>query len=95
MSIDGVAKALSSTTRLRILKILSAGEASAIGVYRKYNAKYSDKKERVSIYRDLEILSKSNLVYKKYNGESKEIVYGLASRTVSFDLASQVCSLGQ
>ncbi|HNU35378.1 MAG TPA: transcriptional repressor [Methanomassiliicoccales archaeon] len=94
MEIEEVAKALSSDTRLKILRLLAEGEASAVHVYKLYNEKFSDRRERATIYRELEVLYKSNFLVKTYKEESKEIVYRLAARSISLDLIEQTASAG-
>jgi DNA-binding transcriptional ArsR family regulator len=89
-----VAKALSSDTRLKILKVLAEGEASAVHVYKMYNEKYSDRKERATIYRELEVLFKCNFLVKTYREESKEITYHLAARSINLDLIQQTAFAG-
>lgn len=89
-----MAKALSSDTRLKILKLLAEGEASAVHVYKMYNDKFSDRRERATIYRELEVLYKSNFLVKTYREESKEIVYRLAARSINLDLVAQTASAG-
>jgi DNA-binding transcriptional ArsR family regulator len=94
MEIEEVAKALSSDTRLKILKMLAEGEASAVHVYKMYNERYSDRRERATIYRELEVLYKSNFLVKTYKEESKEIVYRLSARSINIDLVAQTASAG-
>jgi DNA-binding transcriptional ArsR family regulator len=94
MEIEEVAKALSSDTRLKILKLLAEGEASAVHVYKMYNERYSDRRERATIYRELEVLYKSNFLVKTYKEESKEIVYRLSARSINIDLVAQTASAG-
>ncbi|MCX6650969.1 MAG: transcriptional repressor [Methanomassiliicoccales archaeon] len=94
MEIEEVAKALSSDTRLRILKIMAEGEASAVHVYKMYNERFPERKERATIYRELEVLYKSNFLVKLYKGESKEIVYRLAARSINLDLIKQTACAG-
>ncbi|KAF5051186.1 hypothetical protein DSECCO2_421820 [anaerobic digester metagenome] len=89
-----MAKALSSETRLKILKLLAEGEASAVHVYKVYNERFSDRRERATIYRELEVLYKSNFLVKTYKEESKEIVYRLAARSINIDLVAQTASAG-
>lgn len=89
-----MAKALSSDTRLKILKLLAEGEASAVHVYKMYNERFSDRRERATIYRELEVLYKSNFLVKTYKEESKEIVYRLAARSINIDLVAQTASAG-
>ncbi len=94
MEIEEVAKALSSDTRLRILRLLAEGEASAISVFKKYNERFSDRRERVTIYRELEVLYRSDFLVKTYKEDSKEIVYRLAARSINIDLITQTVSAG-
>jgi DNA-binding transcriptional ArsR family regulator len=94
MDIEEVAKALSSDTRLRILKILADGDASAVHVYKMYNERFPERKERTTIYRELEVLYRSNFLVKLYRDESKEIVYRLAARSINLDLIKQTASAG-
>jgi DNA-binding transcriptional ArsR family regulator len=94
MDIEEVAKALSSDTRLKILKMLAEGEASAVHVYKMYNERFSDRRERATIYRELEVLYKSNFLVKTYKEESKEIVYRLSARSINIDLVAQTASAG-
>jgi Fe2+ or Zn2+ uptake regulation protein len=89
MRIEEAAKGLCSGTRLNIIRILSEGDASAVSVYRQYNARFSERKERATIYRDLEVLYKCNFLFKRYDGDSKEIIYGLAARRFHIDLVRQ------
>lgn len=89
-----MAKALSSETRLKILKLLAEGEASAVHIYKIYNERFSDRRERATIYRELEVLYKSNFLVKSYKEESKEIVYRLAARSIILDLVAQTASAG-
>ena len=89
-----MAKALSSDTRLKILRLLSEGEASAVHVYKMYNERFSDRRERATVYRELEVLYKCNFLVKTYKEESKEIVYRLAARSINVDLIEQTASAG-
>ncbi len=94
MEIEEVAKALSSDTRLKILKILADGEASAVHVYKSYNERFAERKERATVYRELEVLFKCNFLVKTYKEESKEIVYRLAARSINLDLIKQTAYAG-
>jgi len=94
MEIEEVAKALSSDTRLKILKLLANGEASAVHVYKMYNERYAERRERATVYRELEVLYKSNFLVKTYKEESKEIVYRLSARSINIDLVAQTASAG-
>lgn len=94
MEIEEVAKALSSDTRLKILKVLAEEEASAVHVYKKYNERYTERKERATIYRELEVLYKCNFLVKTYREESKEITYRLSARSINLDLIQQTASAG-
>jgi len=94
MEIEEVAKALSTDTRLKILKVLAEGEASAINVYKRYNERFPDRRERTTIYRELEVLFSCNILVKSYNEGSKEIVYRLAARSINLDLIGQTAHAG-
>ncbi|OPX61361.1 MAG: hypothetical protein A4E29_00855 [Methanomassiliicoccales archaeon PtaB.Bin134] len=94
MEIEEVAKALSSDTRLKILRLLAEGEASAVHVYKVYNERFSDRRERATIYRELEVLFKCNFLVKTYKEESKEIVYRLAARSINLDLIQMTACAG-
>jgi len=89
-----VAKALSSDTRLKILRLLADGEASAVHVYKLYNERFAERRERATVYRELEVLYKSNFLVKTYKEESKEIVYRLSARSINIDLVAQTASAG-
>lgn len=89
MRVDELAKGLCSETRLNIIRILAEGDASAVTMYRQYNARFSERKERATIYRDLEVLYGYNFLFKRYKGESKEIIYGLAAKKFVIDLLTQ------
>jgi Fe2+ or Zn2+ uptake regulation protein len=67
MRIEEVAKGLCSQTRVNIIKILAEGDASAVSVYKEYNARFSERKERGTIYRDLEVLYRCNFLFKRYD----------------------------
>ncbi|HNX48075.1 MAG TPA: transcriptional repressor [Methanomassiliicoccales archaeon] len=94
MEIEEVAKALSSDTRLKILRLLADGEASAVHVYKLYNERFAERRERATVYRELEVLYKSNFLVKTYKEESKEIVYRLSARSINIDLVAQTASAG-
>ncbi|MDD1771990.1 MAG: transcriptional repressor [Methanomassiliicoccales archaeon] len=94
MEIEEVAKALSSDTRLNILKVLAEGESSAVNVYKAYNERFPDRRERTTIYRELEVLYKCNFLVKLYSEDSKEIVYRLSARSINLDLIQQTAHAG-
>jgi len=86
MNLQEVSKALASTTRLRLLVLIAHGERSAIATYEEYRKKYNDKKHRESIYRELEKLTKAEILRKHYNAEKKELVYRLNADRLNIDL---------
>jgi len=86
MDVKKIASALSSETRLKILKILAKKELSSVDVYRGYIRIYNDKKHRESIYRDLEVLVTAELLEKKYDSSSKQIIYHLKVKKITLDL---------
>lgn len=89
MRIEEVARGLCSKTRLNIIRILAEGDASAVTVYKQYNARFPERKERATIYRDLEVLYRCNFLFKKYDGDSKEIIYGLAAKRICIDIPDE------
>jgi Fe2+ or Zn2+ uptake regulation protein len=93
MEAETVAKALGSRDRLRTLKLLVRGPAGAAEVHRRYESEFRHKRNRVSVYRDLEVLVRAGLVRKRYDGDSKQLVYEISSRRIRFDLVAQEVSL--
>ncbi|MDD1773591.1 MAG: hypothetical protein LUQ14_03085 [Methanomassiliicoccales archaeon] len=89
MKIEEVARGLHSGTRLNIIRILAEGDASAVTVYKQYNARFSERKERATIYRDLEVLYRCNFLFKRYDGDTKEIIYGLAAKRICVNLPDE------
>jgi len=89
MQLNELAKALSSETRLKIIKILSERELSALEVYEAYERAYKEGKHRESIYRELEKLVEANILKKVYNEKEKKIVYKLAIQKIIVDLPTQ------
>ena len=74
---------------MRLLRLLAKGPAGAAEIHRRYENEFRRKRNRVSVYRDLETLVRAGLVQKKYDGESKQLVYELLARKLRFDFASQ------
>ena len=89
MQLNELAKALSSETRLKIIKILSEKELSALEVHEVYERTYKEGKHRESIYRELEKLVEVNILKKIYNEKEKKIVYKLAIQKIVIDLPTQ------
>ena len=89
MDIIKACKALSSDTRLNILRILVNKRLSAAGVYREYSKSFRDQKHRESIYRALEKLVDAEVLEKEYNKDAKEIVYVLRCKQLIIDLINQ------
>ena len=86
MSIMQIASALSSETRLKLIRIISNNQLSAVEAFKIYNKTYNEKKHRETIYRELESLVKSNILNKSYLKNKKKIVYELVSEKIIFDL---------
>jgi len=89
MDITKVCKALSSKTRLKILKILVDKKLSASNIYKEYNRIYREKRRRESIYRALEKLVEAEILRKTYNDKEKEIVYELKHKELTINLLDQ------
>ena len=88
-----MARALRSEVRVRLLKILSEGELSAIDAFRKYNEHF-ERKHRESIYRDLELLVACEMLKKKYDEKRKEIVYTLITPELKVNFRNgEVCAV--
>jgi len=88
MDLTKVCKALSSDTRLKILKILVDKNLSAANVFKEYR-KRDDKRHRESIYRALEKLVDAEILRKEYDEKGKEIVYVLEHKEFTIDLINQ------
>lgn len=80
--------ALSSKTRLEILKILASGPRDLMQVKNILNASGIRIRYRESVYRALEKLVSAGLVNKFYDTRSKKIKYSLAVRRIEIDLSS-------
>lgn len=86
MNIEAVGTALSNSTRVRLLRILSDSSHTASSAHREYDRRFSDGKHRESVYRELEKLVERGLVDKHYETESKELRYSLRCRRLELDL---------
>jgi len=84
-----VSRALSSDTRLNILKILVNNELASIEVYKKYIEKFKGDKQRETIYRALETLLRADILEKKYDNEKKSLVYSIKNNQLIIDLIEQ------
>jgi len=93
MEIHQVAKALSSQTRIKLLKILNNKQMSSMAIFTEYNIKNNDNKHRESIYRSLEILVKAGILDKKYDVQSKEILYQIKINEVKINLKNLECEM--
>ena len=83
-------KALSSNTRLNILKILSKfSRLSSIEVYRKFITEFGEKNiRRETIYKELENLLSSGIIDKEYDKGEKKLFYILKFKQIIFDLSN-------
>lgn len=84
-----VSRALSSETRLNILKILVNNKLASIEVYNKYIDKFKGEKQRETIYRALEALLSADILEKKYDNEKKNLVYSIKHNQLIIDLIEQ------
>lgn len=89
MKITKICKALSSETRLKILKILIDKKLSSANVHREYNKRFHEKRHRESIYRALEKLVSAEILMKEYDTTRKEIVYSLKHKEITINLKNQ------
>lgn len=90
-----VAKALGSDTRLKILRILTGASLSSIEVYEIYKKKFGNKKHRESIYRALEMLLHADILDKKYDKDSKKVIYSIKHNKLLLDIVNQKVSAVQ
>lgn len=74
MDIVTAGSILSNPTRVRLLKLVSEKPLSATVAHEKYISKY-DSKHRESIYRELENLTDSDFLDKRYSNQEQRIVY--------------------
>jgi len=86
MDILQIASALSSETRLKLIRVISHNKLSAVEIYKIYNKTYGEKKHRETIYRELENLVRVNILNKIYLKDEKKIVYELITEKIIFDL---------
>lgn len=89
LDLKNASKALSSDTRLKILKILVNNELASIEVYNKYIEKFKGQKQRETIYRALETLLSADILEKKYDNEKKSLVYSIKHNQLIIDLIEQ------
>jgi len=88
MQPDKIFEALSSKTRIEIIKILTVRSRNVIGVLNELNVRGFKIKYRESVYRALEKLVAAGLVEKYYDNEERGIRYGVGRTRISFDLQS-------
>ena len=86
MQIEEISKALSSKTRLRIIWILKDREMTSIEVFEEYRKKYSDIKNRETIYNALERLTEVKILKKEYEKEEKKLKYSIRAKIIVLDL---------
>lgn len=87
--LESIAKALSSDTRLKILKLLVGKNLSSIEVFKEYKKKFNDGKHRETIYRGLEILLDAGILDKHYDKKNKNVVYYIKRKELIIDLIDQ------
>ena len=86
MEIDRVCHALSSASRLKIIRILGNGDQTASEVFKKIKEHRNGTAHRETIYRDLELLQKAGILNKVYDIKSKRLFYHLVSPKIIIDL---------
>ncbi|MCX9014345.1 MAG: hypothetical protein OIN89_06085 [Candidatus Methanoperedens sp.] len=89
LNLETVAKALSSDTRLKILKLLVDKNLSSIEVYKEYKQRFHEDKHRETIYRGLELLLDAGVLDKRYNKTNKNVVYYIKNKELTIDLVTQ------
>lgn len=88
MKPDVLFSALSSRTRLEILKILSSAPMTLMQVKGALNALGIGIRYRESVYRALEKLVSAGLVEKYYDSHERKMKYALAIERVELDVRS-------
>lgn len=88
MKIDEFCSALSSSTRVRIIKIIQKRELTAAECYKMFAEKYSNSLRRESIYKEMEKLLENGLLHKRYDNKTKKLVYALKIKKITIDLLS-------
>ena len=84
--LEAVGAALSSKTRIEIVKILCQRPASLIEVYREINKTGIDIKYRATVFRALKKLVSTGLVEKIYDQQKDGIYYKLIKKDLVINL---------
>jgi DNA-binding transcriptional ArsR family regulator len=85
MELELVAKALSNTTRLKVLQLVADQPDTAIGTFQRYADTYDDDKHRESIYRELGVLVDAEVLQKEYQA-GRGLLYQLTHDRLLIDL---------
>lgn len=93
MEFTTVAHALSSETRIRLLRIITEDPASSAEAFEQYQNQYDSPTRRESIYRELEKLADAGLATKQYESEDKKLVYAGRADLVCFDISQESVEL--
>lgn len=93
MELEPVAKALSNTTRLKILRLVADKPDTAIGTFQRYTDTYDDDKHRENIYRGLEILVDADVLEKEYRTD-RGLTYQLIHDGLLIDLCDATVKPG-
>lgn len=88
MDVTEIGKALSSETRIKILRLLAESPQSSIETYEQYERKYEEGKHRETIYRELENLVEAGLLAKEYNQATSQIEYSFKHQQLLVDLSN-------
>jgi len=88
MSLERICSALSSATRIEILKILADGSMSMREIMDALHERGFRINYRASVYRALEKLVSAGLVEKYYDRESRGIRYRLLKSRLNINLTS-------
>lgn len=86
MMLEEVCSALSSRTRIEILKILARGPKSLKEILNELNERSFKIKYRASVFRALEKLTSAGLVEKYYDREREGINYRLLKTGLNINL---------
>jgi DNA-binding transcriptional ArsR family regulator len=87
MEVTSVGHALSSETRVRLLRLIHRESMTSSQAFEQYQEEFNSPKYRESIYRELEELVEARLIEKQYDSEDKQLVYAVDSDIICYDIA--------
>ncbi|MBC7092271.1 MAG: helix-turn-helix transcriptional regulator [Nitrososphaeria archaeon] len=83
-----ISRALSSETRLKILKIIGSSSLTLSEITEKFNNSYHTHMYKESIYRELEQMVNAGILRKKYYQKDKKLKYEIAKKEIIINLGN-------